>query len=190
MSPDKLEKYMLEHRQEFDDMEPDPSLWERIDTRKAPVIRPNWMSIGWKVAAGVAIFIASYFFHDYMSSRNNNQESFMAGLNEEASPIARELIEAEAYYTARISYTKDEVFRLAAADPDLRREVDLQMVDLDRVFTELKEDLKDNAANEEVIEAMIQNYRLKLDILEDMLRQLKESKEPQNDTSHDAAIEL
>lgn len=190
MSPDKLEKYMLEHRQEFDDMEPDPSLWERIDTRTAPVVRINWMGIGWKVAAGIAIFIASYYFHDYMSERNYGKENFMAGFNEEASPIARELLEAEAYYTARISHTKDEVFRLAAADPDLRREIDMQMVDLDRVFTELKKDLKDNAANEEVIEAMIQNYRLKLDILEDMLRQLKESKEPQNDTGHDAPIEL
>jgi hypothetical protein len=33
MNPDKLEKYILDHRDQFDDQEPDPALWEKIDTR-------------------------------------------------------------------------------------------------------------------------------------------------------------
>jgi predicted CopG family antitoxin len=48
------------------------------------------------------------------------------------------------------------------------------MEELDEVYAELKEDLKDNASNPEVIEAMILNYRVKLEILEDLLNQLKE----------------
>lgn len=186
MNPDKLEKYVLDHRDQFDDQEPDPSLWEKVETRKAPVIRINWKSAAWKVAAAVAIFIGSYFFHDYMSSRNH----LPGGLSKDASPIAKELLEAEAYYSAQINMRKDEVFRLTATNPEVRYEIDREMVDLDRVFSELKEDLKDNADNEEVIEAMIQNYRLKLDILEEMLQQLKQSNEPQNETGHDTIIEL
>jgi hypothetical protein len=190
MSPDKLEKYILDHREEFDDLEPDPAVWEKVDTRKAPVIRINWRSAAWKVAAGVAIFIASYFFHDYMASRNQSPSTMIGHLGEDASPIARELIEAEAYYSAQIDLKKDEVFRLTASNPEIRHEIDREMVDLDRVFTELKEDLNDNADNQEVLEAMIQNYRLKLDILEEMLWQLKQSNEPQNETGHDTPIEL
>jgi len=48
------------------------------------------------------------------------------------------------------------------------------MDELDEVYEELKEDLKDNASNPEVIEAMILNYRVKLEVLEDLLNQLKE----------------
>ena len=42
---------------------------------------------------------------------------------------------------------------------------------------ELKDDLNDNADNDEVIQAMIQNYRIKLEILEEMLNQIKSTQE-------------
>ncbi len=191
MNPDKLEKYILDHREQFDDLEPDPSLWEGVETRKAPVIRINWKDMAWKAAAVAAIFVASYFFHDYMASRNQSPEKLFSKNLEDASPIVKELIEAEAYYSSMISQKQEEIFRLTASNPDIRHEIDMEMVDLDKVYAELKEDLKDNAHNEEVIEAMIQNYRLKLDILEEMLYQLKESQESQNDEDHEnAPVEL
>ena len=191
MSPDNLEKYILNHREQFDDMEPDPAIWERIETRKAPVLRINWKDIAWKAAAAAAIFVASYFFHDYMSSRNSSPEQIFSENMEDASPMAKELIEAEAYYSSMIRQKQDEIFRLTTSNPSIRHEIDMEMVDLDRVYSELKEDLKDNAHNEEVIEAMIQNYRLKLDILEEMLFQLKEANQSQNDQDHEKpAVEL
>jgi hypothetical protein len=185
MNPDNLEKYILDHRGEFDDQEPDPALWEKIDTRKAPVIRINWKGIAWKAAAMVAIFVASYYFHDYMASGRQSPRSLIGKKSEANSPIMRELIEAEAYYTSQINMRKEEVFRLTTSDPEVRHEINDEMVDLDRVYSELKNDLKDNADNEEVIEAMIQNYRLKLDILEEMLARLKQSNESQNEKSHE-----
>ena len=136
------------------------------------------------------IFTASYFFHDYMASRKQSNARQLSEMNEEASPIVRELIEAEAYYSAQINQKKDEVFRLTASNPEVRHEIDMELVDLDQVYSELKEDLKDNAANEEVIEAMIQNYRLKLEILEEMLMVLKQTNESQNEKDHEGAIEL
>jgi hypothetical protein len=190
MNPDKLEKYILDHRDQFDDQEPGPSVWGRVDTRKTPVIRINWKDITWKAAAVAAIFVASYFFHDYMASRNHPELNQVGENIQDASPMVKELIEAEAYYTSLINLKKDEVFRLTASNPDVRREIDMEMVDLDRVFSELKDDLKDNADNEEVIEAMIQNYRLKLDILEDILLQLKQSHESQNEKDHENTIQL
>ena len=191
MSPDKLEKYILDHREQFDDLEPDPAIWERIETRKAPIIRINWKDITWKAAAVAVIFTASYFFHDYMASRNEPFQNMTGENIEDPSPMVKELIEAEAYYSSLISMKKEEVFRLTASNPDVRREIDMEMVDLDRVFSELKEDLKDNADNEEVIEAMIQNYRVKLDILEEMLQMLKQSNESQTEKGDEnKAIEL
>ena len=185
MSPDKLEKYILDHSEQFDDQEPDPALWEKVNTRKAPVIRINWKDIAWKAAAVVVIFVASYYFHDYMASRKQFSGGRISKNAELNSPIVKELIEAEAYYTSQINMRKEEVFRLTASNPEVRHEIDDEMIDLDRAYKELKEDLKDNADNEEVIEAMIQNYRIKLDILEEMLRRLKHSNESQNEESHE-----
>jgi hypothetical protein len=190
MSPDKLEKYILDHREDFDDMEADPSVWERISKPEAPVIRINWKDVAWKAAAVAVIFTASYFFHDFMASRKNPDARQLSEMNEEASPMVRELIEAEAYYSSLINMKKEEVFRLTTSNPDVRHEIDMELVDLDRVYSELKDDLKDNAANEEVIEAMIQNYRLKLEILEEMLMVLKQTNESQNENDHEGAIEL
>jgi hypothetical protein len=180
MSPDKLEKYILDHRQQFDDQEPDPALWDKIDKPKVPVIRINWKDIAWKAAAVAVIFVASYYFHDYMASRNQFSRGIMSRNAGKNSPIVKELIEAEAYYTSQINLRKEEVFRLTSSNPEVRHEIDDEMTDLDRVYNELKDDLKDNADNEEVIEAMIQNYRLKLDILEEMLIRLKQSNDSQN----------
>jgi hypothetical protein len=185
MSPDKLEKYFLDHRDDFDDQVPDPALWDKIDTRKARVIRINWKDIAWKVAAVAVIFMASYYFHDFMDSRKQYSHGTFRKNADMNSPIMKELFEAEAYYNSQINIRKEEVFRLTASNPDVRHEIDDEMVDLDRVYKELKEDLKDNADNEEVIEAMIQNYRLKLDILEEMLARLKQSNESQNKESHE-----
>ena len=192
MSRDKLEKYILDHRESFDELEPDPSVWDRIEKRKAPIIRINWKGMAWKAAAVVAIFTASYYFHDYVASRKDQERGFIAGKMDEAgSPIVKELIEAEAYYTSQISMMKEEVFRLTADAPDVQKEINMEMVELDKVFDELKEDLKDNADNEEVIEAMIQNYRLKLEILEEMRYRLKKSHEPQNNgKDENKAMEL
>lgn len=185
MSPDKLEKYILDHRQQFDDQEPDPALWDKIDTRKAPVMRINWKDVAWKAAAVAVIFVASYYFHDYMASRNQFSRGMMSRNAGKNSPIVKELMEAEAYYTSQINLRKEEVFRLTSSNPEVRHEIDDEMIDLDRVYNELKDDLKDNADNEEVIEAMIQNYRLKLDILEEMLIRLEQSNESQNKESHE-----
>lgn len=184
MNQDKLEKYILDHRNDFDDQEPDPSLWDKIHRPEAPVVRFRWRDIAWKAAAVAAIFTASYFFHDFMATRHQPEMGNMADALEN-SPLIKELIEAEAYYTSLISQRRDEVFRLTAAYPDVRNEIDMELIELDKVFSDLMDDLGDNTDNEEVIEAMIQNYRLKLDILEEMLYRIKQSQELQNNTDHE-----
>ena len=54
---------------------------------------------------------------------------------------------------------------------------------MDRAFAELKQDLKDNADNAEVIAAMMNHYRLKLQILEKMLNEIQEENESEENNS-------
>jgi hypothetical protein len=51
---------------------------------------------------------------------------------------------------------------------------------------EIKKDLKDNISNQDVVEALIQNYRIKIRILEDMLTVLKANENnPEKKKSHE-----
>jgi hypothetical protein len=187
---DKLEKFIIENREEFDVFEPSTELWDRIHKPAPKVVRLNWKTVLIRVAAVVVIFITSYFFHDMMQKeeRYNVAGNEQTIENENQSSEVNVLMEAEMFYTSQINSAKEEIILLSGNDRTLMDDVNLDMVELDKVFEELKNDLKDNSANEEVIEAMIQNYRIKLEVLDEILLQLKKSKNTVNEKSNSNEI--
>ncbi|MCK7539301.1 MAG: hypothetical protein MZV63_54525 [Marinilabiliales bacterium] len=54
------------------------------------------------------------------------------------------------------------------------------MNELDSLSRQIREDLRDRVANREVIEALIHNYRLRIELLEDMLSIMREAEESNN----------
>ena len=98
----------------------------------------------------------------------------------EKSENIKLLLDAEAYYSSKISTLSSNVFQLSSDKPEIRTDIETEFLELDNIFKELKHDLKDNAANEEVLQAMIQNYRIKLEILTEILEQLNKSKNKKN----------
>ncbi|MEZ5196206.1 MAG: hypothetical protein R2764_07360 [Bacteroidales bacterium] len=176
MKHDKLEKFILDNRDEFDVYEPREDLWDRIQQPAPKVIKLNWKTIAIRVAAVIVIFIASYYFHDFMQKDNpNNLVVQQEEIKEEENENVKELMEAEVYYSSQINTAREQIFQLSGSNQELIDEIDLDMQELENIFGELKNDLKDNSDNEEVIEAMIQNYRIKLEVLTEILSQLQKS---------------
>jgi len=174
MKQDKLEKYVREHREAFDVLEPGESLWQGIAKPTPKTISMNWKTIAIRVAAVVVIFIASYFTHDWIEGGNHLSTTAQEKSLEKMDNV-RELMEAEVFYSSQINDAKGQIVTLSGNNHELIDEINFDLIELDDVYSDLKNDLKDNGDNEEVIEAMIQNYRLKLQILEDILIQLKKS---------------
>lgn len=171
MNQDHLERYIRENRPLFDDATPDPAIWDRIsgqleeeDRRAFP-----WSTYLWRAAAVLFVFALSWVIHDAVDRVDTTYSGQEAGA---PSAQAEELFEAEAYYARQIEDMQNEVFFLTSEHPDLQADIRLEMTELDSVYSELRRDLGDDAANEEIIEAMIQNYRLKITILSDILEQL------------------
>lgn len=189
MKTDKLEKFIFENRNEFDDLEPNPAIWNKIQKKESKTVQLNWTNILVRVAAVVVIFVSSYYFHDFMDNRSSDKK-LASETTTDGDQQYHELIEAEVYYTSMIDSKKEEIFMLAASKPQLREEINNELVDLDEDFRSLKEDLKDNADNEEVIVAMIQNYRLKLRILEETLIQLQHSNNEKSKNNEDNKVLL
>lgn len=83
--------------------------------------------------------------------------------------VSSELAEMEQYYNGEINQ-KISLVRTKIGDDAVLKDLEA----MDQAFYELKSDLKDNVDNEEVIAAMMKNYQLKLQILEEILRTLEE----------------
>lgn len=177
MKPDRLEEFILDNRSDFDDQVPAAENWNKIKANIKPVRNINWTARLVRVAAAVVIFVSSYIFIDYTFNENRSSMGYAGQSNQEMYENIPVLVEARAYYSGQIRHMEDEVFRMAGENSPIREEITIEFEELDKVFTELKADLQDDAANEEVIEAMIQNYRIKLQILEEILIQLKNADE-------------
>ncbi|NTW31250.1 MAG: hypothetical protein HGB12_01220 [Bacteroidetes bacterium] len=216
---DKLEKYVSENRILFDDEEPGNELWDKIagNIYKPKVRKINLQGFIWKAAAVIVIFIASYFFHDFIQQDikkpanivykhketifikrkvNDNHKQKMEQIVSIASVDTKktyntvyvkndvntdnyELTEVRAYYTKQINEKENEIYKYAAFDPNIKTRIKIEFNQLDSIYSSLRRDLKDNIDNKEVVEAMIQNYRIRMEILENILQQLqgKESNE-------------
>jgi hypothetical protein len=170
---DRFEKFISENRENFDFRDPDPSIWEKVhkDIRRTRKI--NWLLVSKRAAMVILIFGASFIFHELMDRSENNPFMSMKGKKNSKENVIPGLNEAEAYYTGLVNQKMNELKPVIANCPSLQEEVDYDMSELDRVYTELKSDLNDNMANQEVIEAIIENYRLKISILEDLLKELE-----------------
>jgi predicted CopG family antitoxin len=165
---DRLEEFVKQHREEFDLHEPDPSVWLRINPANVPLARERRPMRWLRMAAAIAMIFAGSTAGIY----------FLAGRSGEADQYSKalytEMEETEAYYNQMVAQRYDELRPFLAADPVAKKMLTADLDELDEVYKALKNDLKDNVSNPEVIEAMILNYRVKLEILEDLLNQLKE----------------
>ncbi len=115
--------------------------------------------------------------------------TFNQPANTEVIAENQTLKETEFYYTNQINQKRAMIYQMSAKYPELKLEMDNDLAELDMILIELKNDLKDNVDNAEVIDAMIQNYRMKLMILEDIMLFL-EDQEPKNNELNHISYEL
>jgi hypothetical protein len=154
---DRLEEFVRGHSQDFDIFEPGDALWENIEKKldKGKRVRLSYYLS--RAAAIAAIFALSFMVQQYFFGKRQKM------------PEIPELKEAEMYYSGLIDSKLREIKPFLAEYPDIEQEMESDLSDLDSVYSCLRNDLKDNVANQEVIEAMIENYRMRIDILEEML---------------------
>lgn len=175
---DRLEKFVTDHRSEFDIYDPDPDLWNRIKHAKNQ--RTYHISFWWKAAVILIVIGASYLAHLHF----RNTTSFLAR-QDNTDVMLPELRETEKYYSGLIQTKLSEVQNVLASYPELKSNLRRDLAELDSIYKDLKKDLKDNVSNQEVIEAMIQNYRLKLELLEQIQHELQHPSDNNKNQSHE-----
>ncbi len=87
------------------------------------------------------------------------------------------LSKTEAYYE-QIFHAKLAELKQYENDDLFDRDLLVDIQELEQIYDELKNDLKEDANNEQVVEAMIRNYRVRIELLEKMLSEIKLKKNP------------
>jgi hypothetical protein len=180
---DRLEQFINDNRDRFDLHEPDEKLWTGIESRIRPkkILRIGWKGVLWRAAAVLVIFGASFMLQEFLHQRRN-----VLSEREETKIMKEipELKEAEIYYTGLLDEKIRQIEPFISEHPELGETLNQDLAELDSIYEELQKDLRDNIANDEVVEAMIQNYILKIQILEDLLEYMDEtSKTPEDENA-------
>lgn len=87
-------------------------------------------------------------------------------------PELRELIEAEAFYASQVNEKMDEIRKCYVAYPEIKDDVEMDLNELQQMYDVLKTDLKENVSQKAVIEAMIENNRYRLKMVDEVLEQI------------------
>lgn len=164
---DNLEKFINENRPAFDDKPAPKDLWSAIDhqleqNREKQVRRiPVWRYAS--VAAAAVLLIGTGVL---IGLNVNNQASEAVALFE----VFPEYSEMEQYYKKEVN---TKVARLAKFKHDAAINEDLKQ--LDKTYEELQKELSEAPKDkqEQIINALIVNYRTKLSILERVLERLE-----------------
>ena len=169
MKPDRLESFVNENRHEFDQFEPSDKTWEAISKRlnEKPAKKlhsGNWMKVA--AVAAVVVLISSIVYQTRIYKQNQAVKA------ELADPEVQELIEAEAYYSQEVSGKMNEIQKCYKIHPELKSEIESDLSELEFMYMNLKSDLQENISNKEVIEAMIENNRIRLKLVDEVLIQV------------------
>jgi len=169
MKEDRLESFVNENRHEFDRMEPSDEIWKSISKRLEEQNKPRVRHFSWvRVAAVIAVLIAI----PAIIYQVRNSVQIQTAKAVQIDPQVQELIEAEAYYSQEVSGKLAKIQKCYKIYPELKGEVEGDLNELEKMYHSLQSDLKENISNKEVIEAMIENNRNRLKLVDEVLEQI------------------
>ncbi len=178
----KLEKFIHANRNAFE-QEPDVGHFERflarMEKRKGTTKPMSYLTGILKVAAIVVLVVISSIW-GFDKIFLQHEEGISLG---ELSP---EYNEVEQYFVFEVNQKYREIDDSDFFADSLQKIVMMkELKEMDSIYNSMKVDLKTNPDNERVINAMIEHYQLKLDIMNHILNQLHDIKANNKQTDHE-----
>mgnify|MGYP003635710581 CR=1 FL=1 len=166
-----FEKHIRENKLLFDEHKADRSkLWANIEKELIPeqpskVIR-FWRSPFLKIAASIFIALGIYTVVDFFANQNNPQQT-----------VANyELQEIDMHYSNLVQHQVELVQQSTKLSQEEKDEFLSFMDDLDEEYAQLKIEMGKNLANEQILEAIVNNYKKRIELMENLLDRINNSK--------------
>ena len=174
MKLDQLEKFVTEHREEFDTDIPSLKAWRGIEKeldakeQKAANRFSRWRTM--RIAAAVVLLlITGGLIGSFITQSQYQPSNAVAAID--LNDIAPELEEMEAYYQSQVQEKVQMLASYEENDAGLLEDLE----ELDAWREELKADLIDapEGSEEEIISDIIRSYQTKIEILEHVLSRIQ-----------------
>jgi hypothetical protein len=175
---DKLDKIFTEQREAFDE-EPMDGHFERFDARLDQLHSRKKRTIGFvpflKIASVLIIVLLSVdlMVHLFPNKTANANQSF----------ASVEMNETARFYTVRINSGLSQLKQMADQGIGSEKElaqVNKEMEEMDRLYQELQKEYSKNPNDERIINAMIEYYQTKLNIINTIKTDLENIKSIKN----------
>lgn len=161
-----FEKYIKEHRLMFDTDRPPAGHFDRFRERlERKSVRRIRIRHAFQVAASVALILASGFVI-IKQQKNGNKVT--------ETEIPATMLEADHYYVTRLEAKYEQIRDFSFENQEEKALLLDEMEDLGTHHQQLMLDLQANPDDERVINALIRHYQLKLEVMDQIINQLKQ----------------
>lgn len=173
---DNFEKHIRDNAAQFDTQKADRAkLWANISAeleKPEPKVIPLWKRSMLRIAASVVLLLGIASFIGL---------SIYGGGTAETQYVSKELLEIDMHYKGLVSYQ----VQLVQNNPNLsetdKAEFLSFMDELDAEYEILREEMRNNLDNERVLEAIVANYKKRIELIENLLRQINDAKKSEED---------
>jgi hypothetical protein len=172
----RLEDFIRDNHEEFDDLEPRADLWSRIEEKmEVPVVEmpkkreAKTFSLGFVMrVAALIVVVMGIGFVMYLRSGKT------AGVD--LAAINPEYAKQQVRYVSLIETRRTELKELTKSDPQLYQELSTELDKMGASYKKLKRDLATSPNQERVLRAMIRNLQVQAEVLNQQLELIEQFK--------------
>ncbi|MDT0607508.1 hypothetical protein [Croceitalea rosinachiae] len=167
---DNFEKHIRDNAAQFDEHKADRAkMWANISNeleKEEPKVIPLWKSPMIRVAASVLLLIGITSFIGLSVFSGDEQTQY----------ASKELLDIDMHYQNLVSYQVKLVQNNPNLTDDDKAEFLSFMDELDVEYETLRIEMRNNLDNERVLEAIVANYKKRIELIENLLKQINDSK--------------
>ncbi|MCX2745740.1 hypothetical protein OO013_17795 [Mangrovivirga sp. M17] len=182
---DKLKEYFNSHRHEFDDLEPSEKMWANIES-EIQNNQTDRSSFNWWKAAAVLFMVCTVGLVTFMFLRDNQAKPQITvstyDIPEQMNGVSFDQVSTETYYFQLISERQKEIEQMDVPE-SISKAYDNELESLLNDYAKLKKDLEANPGNEMLIQALVNNLKLQIDLLNEQLLILENYKNYENENN-------
>ena len=173
---DNFEKHIRENTAQFNTERADKAkLWANIATaleKPEPKVIPLWKRPVFRVAASVVILLGIASFIGL---------SIFGSSAMETQYVSKELLDIDTHYRGLVAYQVELVRNSPHLSPMDKEEFLSFMDELDVEYETLRAEMRNNLDNERVLEAIVANYKKRIELIENLLQQINDAKKTSED---------
>lgn len=188
----RLDDFISNHRDDFDSEVPGSEVWNKIAQRVVPAKKSAkvFSFSAWKISAAAAVLVimgmlaARYFIPETNTHSMAQVEKSVdtVGLNEINPAYAQQVYQ----FTKLVELKQEELKSFEKEQPELYKQFVSDIHQLDSNYHVLKLELPANPNREQLLEAMLQNLKMQMDLINRQLLiidQIKTSKKTNHESN-------